>query len=76
MSVRCTTCLALLFGLAGACGGGGTGGTPDAPSAEGHELTIALFKHVPFVDGDTEPAPLLAVQDGDSAWTAVTAEVA
>lgn len=44
---------------------------PDAPA--GHDLTISLFKHVPFVDGDTASAPLAAVQDGDGAWTAVTA---
>jgi hypothetical protein len=52
-----------------ACGGA------DAPAqdAQGHDLTIALFKHAPFVDGDTESAPMVAVQDGEGAWLAVTA---
>lgn len=45
---------------------------PDASA--GHELTISLFKHLPFTDGDTGTAAFVAVQDGDGPWTAVTAE--
>jgi hypothetical protein len=64
------TSLAWLIGCAGACGGSGP--VPDA--ASGHDLTISLFRHVPFVDGDTEAAPLVAVQDGDGPWTAIESD--
>jgi hypothetical protein len=42
--------------------------------SEGHELSVALFRHAPFADGDTENALMVAIQDGDGAWAAVTAD--
>jgi hypothetical protein len=50
--------------------GGGERSPPDA----GNDLTIALHRHLPFVDGDTENAQLVAIQDGDAPWTALTGE--
>jgi hypothetical protein len=61
--------LGSLLGLA-SCGGGSDRPLPDA----GHDLTIALFRHVPFADGDTQNAQLVAIQDGDAPWTALTGE--
>lgn len=46
---------------------------PDAPSA-GHDLSIALFRRAPFTDGDMGNALLVAIQDGDGAWAAASAE--
>lgn len=65
-----------MLAFAASCGSP-PGGTPppDVPESAGHELSIALFKHAPFVDGDTENAALVAIQDGDGAWIAVAAEV-
>lgn len=65
-----------MLAFAASCGSTPPGGPPlpDAPESEGHELSIALFKHAPFADGDTESAALVAIQDGDGAWTAVVAE--
>jgi hypothetical protein len=62
--------------LAASCGSPspGSGPAPDAPPGEGHELSIALFRHAPFADGDTENALVVAIQDGDGAWTTITAE--
>ncbi|MGH2897048.1 MAG: hypothetical protein ACRDMZ_00115, partial [Solirubrobacteraceae bacterium] len=40
----------------------------------GHDLSISLFRHAPFADGDTENALLLAIQDGDGAWAGASGE--
>lgn len=65
-------CLPWVLVFAASCGGAEPRPAPEA-SAEGYELTIELFSRSPFVDGDTESAPLVAIQDGDGPWTAITA---
>jgi hypothetical protein len=54
------------------CGGGGEGSSasPDADTA----LTIKLYNHLPFVEGDTANADFVAAQDGDGAWTTLTGD--
>ncbi len=47
---------------------------PSMPPDGGQQLTIKLHKSFPFVDGDTENATFLAVQDGTGAWKTVTGE--
>jgi hypothetical protein len=37
-------------------------------------LTIKLYNHFPFVEGDTENADFVAGQDGDGAWLALTGD--
>ncbi|MBS1119687.1 MAG: Multiple EGF-like-domain protein 3 precursor [Deltaproteobacteria bacterium] len=65
--------LALALGLAlFACGDDG-GRSTDAPPSSGSDLTIEIHRDFPFVDGDTaDDAKLVAVQDGDGAFVAVT----
>jgi hypothetical protein len=65
-----------VLAFAASCGSTppGSAPAPDAPESDGHELSIALFKHAPFADGDTGNAALVAIQDGDDAWTAVAAD--
>ena len=68
-----TTGLASLVGLACVTGCGDNLAPPPDASG-GHDLTISLFRRRPFVDGDTAPAALLAIQDGDGAWTALAGD--
>jgi hypothetical protein len=64
-----------------ACGGGGSS-TPDAPpgvdagvdAAGNSGLTIKLYNHFPFVEGDTSNGDFVAAQDGDGPWTQLTGD--
>lgn len=61
--------------VAAACGSS-PASAPDAAvdAVAGHDLSIGLFRHAAFADGDTENALLVAIQDGDGAWAAATGE--